>query len=254
MAKKDEQIAGQMDIFDFCTEPSYEVVQSNRVISGKQALSINSAKLLRSAIMQIKPEDKDFKAYTISIPELAKMFGVSRQDLHKSIYSIAEEIMTKPLAIKAGHGDSEKWVMYSWVSYCGYDSTKGLIIKLNDDMKPLLLQLKEHYTQYRLEDILTMKSVYSIRIFEMIQAKIYEKTIPKKGLDVYLSVEEIRQACDIVDKYKNYTSFKDRVILVALKEIHEKTFYDVTYREERKGRTIVGYDFHVTMNYMKNLH
>lgn len=254
MAKKDEQIEGQLDIFDFCTRPDYEVVQSNKLISGKQTLSLNSAKLLRSAIMQIKPEDEDFKAYTISIPELAKMFGIDRSDLHRDIKGIASELMSSPLYLSAGSEETEKWIAYSWVSYCGFEPERGLIIKLNSDLKPLLIQLKENYTQYYLESILRMRSVFSIRIFELMQSKIYEKTIPKKGVDVTLSVEEIRQACDIVEKFKAYTSFKNKVILVALKEIHEKTFYDVTYLELYKKRKIVAFTFHVTMNYMKNLH
>lgn len=253
MAKKDKQIEGQLDIFDFCTRPDYEVVQANRVISGKQALGINSAKLLRSAIMQIKPEDTKLKDYVVSLADLAKMFGVSRQDLNQNVETMVDDILKKPLMLKEENGNNVKWVKYPWVAYCAYDSEKGLTIRLNDCLKSLLLQLKEHYTQYRLEDILTMRSVYSIRIFELIQARIYEKTIPKKGVDVTLTVDEIRQACDIVDRYKAYSSFKNKVVLVALKEIHEKTFYDVTYLELYEKKKIVAYTFHVTTNYMKNL-
>lgn len=60
--------------------------------------------------------------------------------------------------------------------------------KLNDDLKPFLLQLKEHYTQYTLDNIMAMKSTYSIRIFELLQEKIKTKVIGRSGKYVQISL------------------------------------------------------------------
>ena len=76
MARGKKQIDGQL-VFDFCIEPRNYVVQANTLIGGKQALKINSAKLIRSAIMQVVYEDQDLKPYVISIDELSKLLGVS---------------------------------------------------------------------------------------------------------------------------------------------------------------------------------
>ena len=38
-------------------------------------------------------------------------------------------------------------------------------------MKPYLLGLQNNYTEYTLDNILAMKSVYGIRIFELLQEK-----------------------------------------------------------------------------------
>ena len=56
MARGQKQVEGQIS-FNFCLEPSNYVVQSNELINGKQALKLNSAKLIRSAIMQVVKED-----------------------------------------------------------------------------------------------------------------------------------------------------------------------------------------------------
>lgn len=68
-----------------------------------------------------------------------------------------------------------------WVSKCEYQADVGVAIKLNDELKPLLLNLKERYTQYTLDNILTMKSVYAIRIFELLQKEYFQKYCLKKG-------------------------------------------------------------------------
>lgn len=253
MAKKKElqQVDGQLSIFDFCVDSSNYVTQSNDIIKGKQSLSINAAKLLRSAIMQIKPNDTELKPYVLSITELAKLLNVPRQDVHRDIDAITDEIVKNPLYIKEEKGDRVRWVKMPWVSICKYDSEKGVLIQLNEQMKPVLLNLIEqgHYTQYTLDSILTMKSVYAIRIFELIQSKITLKVLPRTGCQVALTIDEIREACDCVDKLKAFTSFRKNVIDRAVKEINEKTMYQVSYADIRKGKGIIGFLFDVNMFY-----
>lgn len=249
MTRKHSEINGQLSIFDFCMDTNNYVVQSNEVISGKQSLSLNSAKLLRSAIMQIKPEDKELKPYIVTIPELSKLLNIPRQDLHRDIDKITDEIMKNPLYLREEKGNKIRWVKFAWVKTCKYDSEQGVYITLNDDMKPLLLNLKSQYTQYTLDSVLTMKSVYAIRIFELLQSKIMVKVLPKNGEDIFLSIEEIRTACDCIDKIKNFSAFREKVIDRAVEEINEKTMYHVKYADVRKGRRISGFMFNVNMIY-----
>ena len=55
--KKDYQLNGQL-CFDFNTNTEHYVVQSNELLEGKQNLKLNSAKIVRALIMQIKPDDE----------------------------------------------------------------------------------------------------------------------------------------------------------------------------------------------------
>ena len=52
LSRGKKQIEGQLS-FDFCLDARNYVVQANTLIGGKQALKLNSAKLIRSAIMQV---------------------------------------------------------------------------------------------------------------------------------------------------------------------------------------------------------
>lgn len=82
--KKDYQLNGQL-CFDFNTNTEHYVVQSNELLEGKQNLKLNSAKIVRALIMQIKPDDEELKSYFISVQELAKCY-ISVQLIYTGIW------------------------------------------------------------------------------------------------------------------------------------------------------------------------
>ena len=61
----------------------------------------------------------------------------------------------------------------------------GLAVKMNPLLKPFLLGLQERYTQYQLENILAMKSVYAIRIYELLMKEQMTRFIPADGDPLY---------------------------------------------------------------------
>lgn len=249
MAKKKGNIEGQLTLYDFCTNIQNYVAQSNNIILGKQNLKLNSAKLIRSAIMQVVRDDKELKAYKISINDLSKMFGVNSNNLYTYIEDITNDIFHNPLYIRQVNEDGKTtgFIKMSWVSTCEYNEGLGLALKLNDDLKPLLLGLKEKYTQYTLDTILEMKSTYSIRLYELLMEGVKNKggIVPYEGCDIKLSVQEIRECLGCEDRYPLYGNFKQRVIDPSVKEIQALTTYQVTYKEVKYSRTIEDIIFHL---------
>ncbi len=250
MARGKKQIEGQLS-FSFCLDTRNYVVQANDLIGGKQSLKLNSAKLIRAAIMQIIPEDEELKPYIITIKELSELLKVSESNLYRDIDDITDDIIKNPVFIKEINKHQIKWIKIPWVSRCEYNSDIGVAIKLNDDLKPFLIKLKEHYTQYNLDSILTMKSTYSIRIFELLQEKIKTKLIGRAGEYVEISIQELRECCDCEDKYKSFNNFKTRVIDTACKEINALTMFRVKYDYLKHGKSIVAIVFHVNVFYNK---
>lgn len=256
MARKKNDIVmdGQL-CFNLSTNTSNYVVQSNALVLAKQSLKLNSAKIMRVLIMQIQPHDDDFKTYQITITELAKLLGVARSNLYRDIDGITDELMKSQIVLRPSDYDvsrknEKRFVKLQWVDACGYDDELGLAIKINPILKPYLLNLKERYTQYPLEDILSMKSSYAIRIYELIQEEQIMKYLPRNGAYVELSIQDIRHACDCEDKYPLFANFRERVIDVAVREIGECTNYVVTYEPIKKnGSTYDTIRFHINMFY-----
>lgn len=249
MARGKKILDGQLS-FDFCLDTRNYVVQANNLIGGKQALKLNSAKLIRSAIMQVVRDDEELKPYIITVKELADLLGVSASNVYRDVEEITDDIIKNPVYVKEEIvGKSIKWIKIPWVSKCEYNSDIGVAIKLNEELKPFLINLKEHYTQYTLQEVLTMKSVYAIRIFEMLQSKIMSRMLPKDGTDIEISVPEIRECCDCEDKYPAFGNLKDKVIDKAVSEINRVTMFRVDYSYRKKSRTVVAIIFHVNMMY-----
>ena len=251
---KSKQIDGQL-CFDFCTDSSKYLVQANELIDGRQALKLNSAKLIRAAIMQIKPEDKEIKPYIVTVKDFAKLLGIDESNVYKYADDITDDIIQNPVYVreKDEKGKLIRWVKIPWVSFCEYNADVGIAIKLNDLLKPFLLQLQKHYTQIVLEDILAMKSVYAIRIFEMLQSKVMSKLLPKEGVHIIIPVQEIRECCNCVDKLKQFAHFRSKVLDVAKSEIERVTSYRIEYTYVKQGRSVTAIDFHMNMWYHMNL-
>lgn len=244
--KKELQLDGQL-CFDMDMNVEHYVVQANELIEGKQNLKLNSAKIMRALIMQIKPDDDELKSYVIGVPELSKMLDIGPENLYRNMDSITDDILTNHVAIKDQHRG--KFIKIQWVSACAYSKGSGLAVKMNPLLKPFLLNLKEHYTQYQLEYILAMKSVYAIRIFELIQKEQIMRYIPKDGTYIVLTVQAIREACDCEDKYDKISQFKAKVLDVAVKEIQRTTMYTISYECLKSGRSIDAIRFYINLVY-----
>lgn len=233
MARGNKQIEGQLS-FDFCLDTRNYVCQANSLVGGKQALKLNSAKLIRAAIMQIAKEDKELKPYIITISELAKLLNVPKSNIYRDIDSITDDILNNPVYVReetCNSGNKKvRWIKMPWVTRCEYHSDVGIALKLNDELRPLLLNLQDHYTQYALDEILVMKSVYAIRLYELLQSKIMSRVLPKAGTNIELSIETIKECCGCEGKsYNIFSNLRNRVIDIGVKEINKKTLFTVSY-------------------------
>lgn len=249
MGRGKRQIDGQLT-FDFCLDTRNYVCQANALVGGKQALRLNSAKLIRSAIMQVVRDDTELKPYIITISDLATLLQVPKSNIYRDIDAITDDIINNPVFIKEESEKKVRWVKIPWVTRCEYNSDVGVLLKLNDELKPFLLNLKEHYTQYTLDTILAMKSTYAIRLYELLQSRIMSSMIPRDGTDIELSLQEIRESCGCESKaYDTFSNLRNRVIDIAVKEINEKTLYTLSYQYRKSGKSVIGLIFHINMQY-----
>ena len=249
MGRGGKQMEGQLS-FDFCLDTRNYVCQANALVGGKQALKLNSAKLIRAAIMQVVRDDEELKPYIITISELAELLNVPKSNIYRDIDDITDDILNNPVYIREEAGKKVRWIKIPWVTRCEYNSDIGVALKLNDELKPFLLNLKEHYTQYTLDSILVMKSVYAIRLYELLQSKIMTRILPRAGTDIELSVETLKECCGCESKaYNTFSNFRNRVIDIAVKEINEKTLFTLSYDYVKKGKSVIALIFHINMKY-----
>ena len=244
---KEKNIKGQvtlkeLTLGDFCSDISNYVVQSNDLIFSEQKpLSEKAFKLTRLAIMQIKPDDNEFKPFTITLQEFANMLGIDSSNLYK----IADDLTTEIQEAFVKDPLTGSYIKVGWTSLCSYVAGTGIILQLNDKLKPYLLNVKEKYTKYTAMEIVRLGSSYTGRPYEFIQGKIIEdndSSIGKKH-HVVVSVSKLRELTGTTSTYQKFAHFKDRVLNTIVKDINEYTSSRISYTCIKTGRVTTHIDF-----------
>lgn len=216
---------------------SYLVTQSNDLIEARHnnPLTAREQKIVLTMVSMIEPSDSDFKHYRISIREFTEMLGLEGSTKYTEIKKIAKQLMSKTIEIPLGDGD---WLLANWVSSAKYLKGEGVIdLSFSPDLKPYMLQLKNQFTSYRLSNVLSLSSTYSIRLYELM----------KKWQHLgrwECSIAELKGKIGVEEgQYKQYGHFKSRVLKNSVAEVNDKTDLHIIYKEIKKGRGVNKIEF-----------
>lgn len=231
-----------MKTYELKLNGNYQVVTANDLIKGKQKMTLREAQLLFITMSQVVKQDKDFKTYTTTVPELASFLGVSPKSLYRDLEGICENLMKRVIKIKQG----QKWKMFHWISRAEYDSCT-LTIRLSDDIQPFLLELVGNYTQTLLSTLLTFKSWYTARLYQLI---VCERTEHREEKEKWaLSIDEIREFFDLSDdEYTQATDLIKNTIQRAINELNQNdtvyiSSFEKIYKKHGRGRSLIGVSF-----------
>lgn len=208
------------------------VVKSNLLINakGKYKYSKNELKLICSLIANIKKEDKEINQKTINLKDLG--FTTDEFNNHTYLNELCNDLLSKPFRIP----NTKKWV--NWFSML--EPIEGVInYKFVEDLRPYLLELKEQFTSYYLENVLKLKSSYSINIYELL------KQLEGIGFRKF-EIEEFKELLAIPDSYK-FSNLKNLLEKVK-QDLEENTDIKFTYSLEKQGRKFQHINFKILKN------
>lgn len=214
-----------------------ELIQKSRF-----SLSLQQQKIVLYLIAQILPFDDDFKLYEFSIQEFCRVCGIDETSggNYKILKDAIKEIRDKSIWIKLADG---RETTLAWIEKPYIDSGSGVIqIRLDEDMRPFLLQLKKNFTSYELLWTLHFKSKYTIRLYELV------KSIHFHELESYTReffLEDLKRMLG-AETYKTYQAFKERVLIRAVQEINEYSDKILSYDAIKSGRAVAKIRFTVS--------
>ena len=219
------------------------VRQSNSLIDASYRIaSVGEGRLIRALIAQISPSDEDFKLYRVSVVDFARLFDITGEAAYEQIKKAADELTSRKIKIENEKG----WLFMNWLSSAEYFRGKGFVeLRFEQKLKPYLLQLKGYFTQYELENVVSFKSAYSIRIYELLKAEQF-----KAGKNGYFQrafhYDELRTSIGIeTTEYALFADFRRYVIEIAVREINTSSNISITQVDYPKtGRKISHIVFH----------
>jgi plasmid replication initiation protein len=216
---------------------NYLVTQANNLIEARhnKPLTAREQKIVLTMVGGIEPQDEDFKDYLISLKSFSEMLGLAGSTKYTEIKEIMKSLMEKTVEIPSENGG---WILTHWVSSAEYVNGEGIIkLSFSPKLKPYLLQLKNQFTSYRLSNVLSLNSTYSIRLYELM--KKWQHLGKWEN-----SVEELKLKFGVTkESYQRYNHFKTRVILRAVEEVNEKTDLFIDFKEIKKGRGVDRIEF-----------
>lgn len=220
-----------------------QVVKANELIQKSRfSLSVQQQKIVLYLISQINAYDTEFKLYEFSIQDYCKVCGIDYQSgqNYQAIKTSIKEIADKSIWVEKENGEE---TLLRWIEKPYVNKKSGVIrIRLDEDMKPYLLQLKKNFTQYELLWTLHFNSKYSVRLYELI------KSIHFKELESYTrqySLDELRKLLD-AETYTTYQTFKTRVLIPAVNEINSYSDKNLSYEPITQGRSVCYIRFTIT--------
>jgi len=218
------------------------VVKSNHLIESRYKLPVIAQKVLLGCAMKVRStEEFNSKFYTLSVGEYEQYFGVNSNASYENLREAVDILWDSSFYTVDKDGVLAE---NRWITSRKRDKRKNYIgVKFHGDIKDFIYQLTEQFTSYKIENIAHLKSLYSIRLYELM--KQYEK-IGWREIDY----KELRLILSIGDgEYILFGDFNRRILKQAQKEIKENTDIVFNYTKLKDGRKVKGIKF--TINKQK---
>lgn len=219
------------------------VTKSNRLVEARYKLSLVEQKIIYAIISMIQPNDESFFTYRIKILDLAKICGFNTKTVYKQLEEVTRTLRSRVLTIKKVNSILQT----GWISSAEYFETEGIVeFCLDWKLEPYLLQLKGEFTKMKMSELMSFKSQYTGRIYEL--AYQYKPIGQRK-----MSIEELREYLSLEEKeYILFGHLKAKIIEPAIKEINKNTSLLLSYTVVKTGRKITGIIFSIKSNTLAN--
>lgn len=229
------------------------VIKSNSLIQEtRYQLSEQQQKIILYLISKIQQGDDVFSQFDFNLRNFCDLLGIKyRSGNYEYIKKNIQELSNKSFWIKSDTGEKLcRWISKAEIVYNDMFGTERLIIKLDDDLMPYLLNVSQNFTRYQLENALIMKSKYSIRLYEIL--------LSYCNIGTYeVSLNELKEKLQ-VNIGMRYDNFKRIVLNKSINEINTFTDLKVDYKTIKRGKggKIVGFIFtiqEITDKFLKHV-
>lgn len=211
--------------------------KSNSLVEASYKLTLQEQRLLLMCIGRLNPqEESPRKVFQITAKDFYLEFpaiglGNAERHLHEAVNKLAE----RWIYLKSDIEEREiRWIQEKAKYFNGEGKVE---IVFSNSIMPYLTQLHDQFTKIVVKNVSSLRSVYSIRIYELLMQF---KTVG----DRLISIDDFRSFLSLSDKkYSSFKSLSQWVIKPAIKELNEKSNLSVSVEAVKQGRKVVSLHF-----------
>lgn len=221
-----------------------DIVKANALIDAcYKPASVWQMRLLLAAMLDIKAGEKidHQRDFVVTAGSLADLTGNGLRGNYRHLARAADELLNMSITVKSRpNGDSRRVVkrVINVVSQCEYMEREGyVVLNFTHHILPYISKLSSHFTKYKAQHVMHMRSGYSVRLYELCLQWMHF------GAEREIQVDEFKQLLGLGKKYPKVSMLKARVIKPALADINKHSNLHVDFGQVKAGRWVTHFQF-----------
>jgi len=222
---------------------SFTVSKHKDVVEAAYKLTLVEQRIILSCISKVNPFSKITPETEVflSHDEYMCNFNVSNKTARKELKEGVNSLWERELSVLEEDGKTRTIRWLSEKINDKYNSEIGVMFSAK--IIPYLTSIQPPFSTYKLKEVCDMKSVNSIRIYEiMIQFRKSQKR--------YITIEWLKKQLMLGDKYPRFYDFNKNVLEKAKTEINKYSDITLTIETKSERKKIVGVT--LSFKYKKN--
>lgn len=222
------------------------IKKSNQLIESRYKFDVWETRFFLAVLSKIRREDDDFNVYRIWYKDVVKEFDLKSNQSYELLRQGAKSLMGKSFFVNYEVDGVEREVQYHILRKIDYlkqaedgrqtESQEYIDVTVEQEMRPLLLQLQKNFTAYDLRNVRKL-GAYPVRIYELL--KQYESLGGRT-----IGVEEVKRMLELTTEYPRFPNFFQKVIQPAVREINKHTDIQITdVVQVKESRRVVALRF-----------
>lgn len=175
------------------------------------------------------------REHILTAKEFSEQFNVELVSCYRILKNAGKKLIKTSITI-----EKPDLFVTQEINVCAmveYQHKEGAIkIEFTPNIMPYLAQVKKKFVLYNLKEVANFGSLYSTRLYELIQE--FKDT----GL-LMKSVAQLREVFAVGKKYAAYKDFKVKTFAHAVDEINSQYEIDLKFEEIKEGRKVVAIRF-----------
>jgi plasmid replication initiation protein len=222
-------------------ETSQLAVQDNELIRSAYTMTLIEKRLLLHAISKIDSHVLPKNGQNISVEITAKQWEkiYNTPQPWRDLKNASKKLMNRQVTINP---TASKTVVMNWIDNTEYTSD-AVKICFGGRISKYLTGMLSKFTQIDLLDVAKFDSVYTVRLYELL-SQVEKKAVSDNWLKI--TVEEFRAVFDLGNKYDRFSYLNQRVLTPSVKELNQKSDWDITLNTIKKGRAVYMLHFEFT--------
>lgn len=218
------------------------IVKSNKLVQALQTLSLSETRLLQLAIIDARETGNGLSTtepLELNAKRYALAFSVTLDTAYLALNEAEESLFKRQFTITEDNGSLTK---SRWIQDANYQKGEGRILvtltRVVIEHVTKIDGFEQYFTSYHLKKTSNFKSVYAIRLYELLMQWKSTNRTP------VFHVDKFRNQLGVgANEYPRMEAFKRRVLDVAVDQINEFSDIEIKYDQHKKGRNICGFSF-----------